>query len=481
MRLRLYNTLTHQEEEFKPLDDTNVRMYVCGPTVYDYAHVGNARPIVVFDVLYRLLRNIYGKTSVKYVRNITDVDDKIIERHLTSGRSITAITRETTRAFHEDIAALGVLKPNVEPRATKHIPEMKEMIRTLIEKDHAYVANGHVLFRVSSMQNYGQLSRKNLEELIEGARVEIAPFKENPADFVLWKPSSSKQPGWESMWGRGRPGWHIECSAMSSKHLGVEFDIHGGGIDLTFPHHENEIAQSTCAYEHSNFARVWMHNGFVSVEGQKMSKSLGNFITIRDALKRYHGETIRLAMLMTLYRKPLDWTASRLNEARETLDTWYGALRKVRHIPTENQKYRSLGTEWSLNDDLNTPEAIAGLNLEIGNLNLAIMYGRDHQIPHLKSVIMQQAELLGLLQHEPDDWFKDRRRSSVLEVEAAAASTPFGNVQLLSDEAIEDAIQRRLDARRAKNFSEADRIREELKEIGVVLDDTKDGTVWRRG
>ena len=315
------------------------------------------------------------------------------------------------------------------------------------------------------MADYGRLSRRNRDELIAGARVEVAPYKKDPADFVLWKPSAPDQPGWDSPWGRGRPGWHLECSAMSEKHLGASFDIHGGGIDLIFPHHENEIAQSTCAHGQGTFARVWMHNGFLGVEGEKMSKSLGNFITIRDALKEHHGETIRLALLMTHYRQPLDWTSQRVHEAKETLDSWYGALRRVAHIPAEDQKFRELGTEWSLSDDLNSPEAIAGLSLEVGNLNLAMMYDRAHQIPRLKATILQGAALLGLLNEDPEAWFKWRP--------AGAAG--------LSDADVEELIKRRADARKARDFKAADAIRGELAEAGIVLEDGSSGTTWRRG
>jgi cysteinyl-tRNA synthetase len=309
MELKLYNTASRTKEVFKPLEPKNVRLYVCGPTVYDFAHIGNARPVVVFDVLFRLLRHIYGADCVRYVRNITDVDDKINARAAERGVDIRTLTEETYANFKADVAALGCLPPSVEPRATEHIAPMIAMIRTLIETGHAYAAEGHVLYDVSSKPDYGKLARRSLDEMIAGARVDVAPYKKSPMDFVLWKPSSPELPGWDSPWGRGRPGWHIECSAMSAQHLGESFDIHGGGIDLVFPHHENEIAQSEGAHGGKPLAKIWMHNGFLQVEGEKMSKSLGNFVTIRDARENMPGAVLRLQMLMTHYRQPIDWTA----------------------------------------------------------------------------------------------------------------------------------------------------------------------------
>ncbi|MDA0240337.1 MAG: cysteine--tRNA ligase, partial [Proteobacteria bacterium] len=308
MTLKFYNTLSRQKEDFVPIDRSNVRFYACGPTVYDYAHIGNARMIIAFDVLFRLLRQTYGADHVTYVRNITDVDDKIINAAKESGEPIDVITTRTTEAFHADMASLNNLEPTVEPRATAHIPQMIVLIETLLERGHAYVQDGHVLFEVSSMPDYGKLSRNRRDEILDGARVEVAPYKKDGADFVLWKPSIEDQPGWDSPWGFGRPGWHLECSAMSSEYLGKTFDLHGGGRDLIFPHHENEIAQSCCAYPDEDFAKFWMHNGDLTVEGQKMSKSLGNVLLLRDLLKTHHGETIRYAMLKTHYRSPLDWT-----------------------------------------------------------------------------------------------------------------------------------------------------------------------------
>ena len=476
MTIRLHNTLTRKVEDFTPLDPNNVRMYVCGPTVYDYAHIGNARAVLAFDILFRLLRHQYGADHVTYARNITDVDDKIIAAHQASGEPIGSITERTTKAFHDDIAALGALPPTVEPRATQHIGEMIALVKTLLAKGHAYAADGHVLFNVPSMPDYGHLSRRNRDELIAGARVEVAPYKKDPADFVLWKPSSDDQPGWDSPWGRGRPGWHLECSAMSEKHLGASFDIHGGGIDLIFPHHENEIAQSTCAHGHGTFAKIWMHNGFLSVEGEKMSKSLGNFITIRDALKQHHGETIRLAMLKTHYRQPLDWTAAGLREAKENLDRWY---RLIQSRNDENPKYdwkkidadssnrMEPAAERIIENDLNTSELLAFVSRDIVDPGYSALLRGDsaellRQVGRLKSI----GNFLGLLQSDPEVWFKWQ---------------PEGSGGGLSDGDIDGLIQKRLDARKAKNFAEADRIRSELAEAGIVLEDGAGGTTWRRG
>src|SRR5712671_14245 len=326
MPLTLYNTLTRRKEAFAPLDTSNVRVYVCGPTVYDDAHIGNARAAVVFDLLYRVLRHDYGADHVTYVRNITDVEDKIMAAARASGQTIDQVTARTTAQYPADMAALGNLPPDIEPRATEYIKEMIALIERLIASGHAYAAEGHALFRVASYAKYGALSRRSRADLIAGARVEVAPYKEDPGDFVLWKPSTPDQPGWDSPWGRGRPGWHIECSAMSENTLGETFDIHGGGLDLIFPHHENEIAQSVCAHDGRPFARYWLHNGMLTVGGAKMAKSEGNFVTVRDALAQAPGEVIRLALLMTHYRDPLDWTDERAHQAKQTLDRFYRAL-----------------------------------------------------------------------------------------------------------------------------------------------------------
>ncbi len=457
MTLTLHNTLSRAKEEFRPAHADRIGIYVCGPTVYDHAHIGNARPVIVFDVLTRLLRHLYEpQRKVTYVRNITDVDDKIIAAHEESGEAIGEITRRTTEAFHQDMAVLGNLAPDFEPRATGHIPQMTGLTQLLLDKDHAYEKEGHVLFHVPSMEDYGRLSGHSREDLIAGARVEVAPYKKDPADFVLWKPSAAEQPGWDSPWGRGRPGWHLECSAMSAEYLGLEFDIHGGGQDLIFPHHENEIAQSRSAHPGAGFARTWMHNGYLTVEGEKMSKSLGNFITVKDLLAGHHGETIRLCMLMTHYRQPLNWTAKGLAQAKESLDRWYGALRGAEGVAQD--EVPAAVTE-ALNDDLNTPLAISALHEAAGVLN------REGGATH-KAALLAGAGLLGLLSLDPEGWFKWR---------------PAGGEVGLSDNEIEALIEARLQARQAKDFAQADRIRDELAAQNIQLEDGAWGTTWKRG
>ena len=458
--LRLFNSLTRKKEIFKPLDKLNVRMYVCGPTVYDYAHIGNARPVIVFDVLSRILRDVYGESNVTYVRNITDVDDKIIVAQQESGESIDTITSRTIKAFHEDMNALGNLAPDVEPLATEHIPEMQELIQNLLVKGHAYKKDAHVLFDVKSMADYGKLSKLKGEELIAGARVDVAPYKKNPADFVLWKPSSQSQPGWASPWGpndgRGRPGWHIECSAMSEKYLGKTFDIHGGGIDLIFPHHENELAQSLSANSPETFSQFWIHNGYLMVEGEKMSKSLGNYITVRDLLNEHHGETIRLCMLSTHYRQPLNWTVMGLGQAKDTLDRWYGALRLVEgdcEVIDPSPEFQG-----ALLDDLNTPLAISVLHKAVSKL-----YKSPSTIN--KSKLLAAAKIMGLLGVKPEDWFKWQPRNTL-----------FG----LTDAKIDALIEQRNEAREKKDFEAADSIRGELALKGITLEDGSNGTTWKR-
>src|SRR5712671_5924821 len=359
MPLTLYNTLTRRKEPFEPLDPENVRVYVCGPTVYDEAHIGNARAVVAFDLLYRVLRHEYGADHVTYVRNITDVEDKIMAAARASGQTIDQVTARTTAQFHADMAALGNLPPSIEPRATEYIKEMIALIERLIASGHAYAAEGHALFRVASYAKYGALARRSRADMIAGARVEVAPYKEDPGDFVLWKPSTPEQPGWESPWGRGRPGWHIECSAMSENTLGETYDIHGGGLDLIFPHHENEIAQSVCAHDGRPFARYWMHNGMLTVGGAKMAKSEGNFVTVREALAEAPGEVIRLALLGTHYRDPLDWTPEKLRQARQSLGRFYRALSEPVGGEVENDKVagRVARITDALQDDLNAPLA----------------------------------------------------------------------------------------------------------------------------
>jgi cysteinyl-tRNA synthetase len=452
MDLRLYDTLTRDKRPFVPLDPGRVRMYVCGPTVYDFAHIGNARPVIVFDVLYRLLRNAYGPEHVTYVRNITDVDDKINARAAERGIAIRELTEETYKNFKEDVAALGCLPPTVEPRATEHIAEMKVLIERLVASGNAYVAQEHVLFSVPSMPDYGKLARRSLDEMMAGARVDVAPYKRDPMDFVLWKPSKPGEPAWESPSGintPGRPGWHIECSAMSWKHLGETFDIHGGGIDLVFPHHENEIAQSRCAFHAPVMANYWMHNGFLQVEGEKMSKSLGNFFTIREVLAEWPGEAIRLAMLQTHYRQPINWTSTGLAEAKRTLDHWY-------QLAGDAQPgMLCADVVDALADDLNTPKALAAFH----ELRSEAAKGSAGAAAGLKA----SAQLLGLLQHSTAEWAAWRPASVAID-----------------DAHVEQLIGGRNAARKAKNFKEADRIRDELTAMGVELEDRKDGTTtWR--
>ena len=444
MDLKLYDTLMREKRPFKPLDDKRVRMYVCGPTVYDFAHIGNARPVIVFDVMYRLLRHTYGKSHLTYVRNITDVDDKINARAAERGISIRDLTEETYKNFKEDVAALGCLPPDVEPRATEHIEEMKALIERLVSSGNAYVAEEHVLFSVPSMKNYGALSKRPLDEMIAGARVDVAPYKRDPMDFVLWKPSKPGEPAWPSPTGiatPGRPGWHIECSAMSWKHLGETFDIHGGGIDLVFPHHENEIAQSCCAFHTKVMANYWMHNGFLQVEGDKMSKSLGNFIIIRDVLKDWPGDVARLAMLSSHYRQPINWTVKGLEEAEKALSGFYDAA------SAEADPRPAPAVLDALLDDLNTPKAIAEMH------SLKNAAGRK--------ALAGTLGFFGFRSHELKVW------------QAQRAPKPA-----LANEEIERRIAARNAARLSKNFAESDRIRDDLAAIGIVLKDGKDGTTW---
>ncbi len=456
MVLQIYNTMSRRKEAFKPLDIGHVGMYVCGPTVYDFAHIGNARPVVVFDVMYRLLQRLYRK--VTYVRNITDVDDKINARAAETGEDIRSLTERTAEQFHQDIAALGAIPPDVEPRATDHIAEMIVIIRDLIDKGYAYVGDGHVLFHVPQMQDYGALSGHSRDELIAGARVEVAPYKKDPADFVLWKPSEEGLPGWDSPWGRGRPGWHIECSAMSMKYLGESFDIHGGGRDLIFPHHENEIAQSRCAHPQSHFARYWMHNGYLMAEGEKMSKSLGNFYTIHELLQEFPGEAIRLTLLQTHYRQPLDFTMDSLRQSKQTLDRFYGALRDVADIDAAESEAEAVRD--ALMDDLNSPLALSAMHALLGDLNKA---DDAAEKVRLKGALLDGGALLGLLQGDPEAWLRQG-----------------GGADGLSDADIDAMIAARNEARKSKDFAEADRIRDDLAEQGVILEDKPEGTIWRR-
>jgi cysteinyl-tRNA synthetase len=450
MGLKLHNTLTRKKETFIPIDENHIRMYVCGPTVYDLAHIGNARPVVVFDVLFRLLKSLYPK--ITYVRNITDVDDKINAKAAETGVDIRTLTEGTAAVFHKDMAALNALEPDEEPRATDHIPEMTAMIKILIEKGYAYEKDGHVLFEVNSWDQYGKLSGHNRDEIIAGARVEIAPYKRDPADFVLWKPSSGKEPGWDSDWGFGRPGWHLECSAMSNKYLGEEFDIHGGGQDLIFPHHENEIAQSRCCHGTDSMARLWMHNGYLMSEGEKMSKSLGNFYTVHDLLKEFPGEAIRLALLKTHYRQPMDFTRDGIKEAKKELDRWY---RSVDTVSAEDGEVSEEILD-ALRDDLNTPKALAALHkLDPGGSPTSGQVALE-----MKQNLKASANFLGLLTQSSGDWFKGGEG--------------------LDEADIEDLIAKRIEARANKDFAESDRLRDELAAQGVILEDGAGGTTWRR-
>jgi cysteinyl-tRNA synthetase len=467
MELKLYDTLTRDKRVFVPIDSQRVRMYVCGPTVYDFAHIGNARPVIVFDVLFRLLRHIYGVDRVSYARNITDVDDKINARaaqeypDLPLNEAIRRVTEKTDRQFRDDVDALGCLRPTVEPRATEHIAEMEALIERLVASGHAYVEADHVLFSVPSMPDYGQLSRRPLDEMIAGARVDVAPYKHDPMDFVLWKPSKPGEPAWPSPAGitpPGRPGWHLECSAMSWKHLGETFDIHGGGIDLVFPHHENEIAQSRCAFHTPVMANYWMHNGFLQVEGDKMSKSLGNFVTIRELLADWPGEVLRLNMLRTHYRQPIDWTVRGLAESEKTIEHWYELVGET--APDGDAAPDPTVVE-ALCDDLNTPSLLTRLHAMAGEIRSA----SGPQEAERKRAFKASGAMLGLL-------------LATRDVYAASNPRRMRADQAIDHEKINALIAARTEARNAKNFAESDRIRDELATMGVVLKDSKDGTTW---
>jgi len=456
--VQLYNTLNRRKEVFEPGDPGRVTMYVCGPTVYGYAHIGNARPAVVFDVLFRLLRR--ELEHVVYARNITDIDDKINQAAAEAGAPIFEITERFTEAYHQDLDALGVLAPDIEPRVTETMPHIIGMIQTLIDAGAAYEAEGHVLFNVPAFERYGELSRRDRKELVAGARVEVAPYKKDPADFVLWKPSGETQPGWESPWGVGRPGWHIECSSMIEAHLGRTIDIHGGGSDLIFPHHENENAQSTCAHGGELFCRYWVHNGFVNVNSEKMSKSLGNVLLVRDLLAEAPGEAVRLALLSAHYRAPLDWTDEGLKQARRRLDGLYQTLRDLADVPpaSEGHEAELAAFKGELEDDLNTPRALAELAALAHRANAANDPGERGR---LKGAILEAGGLLGLLQQDPEQWFA-------------------GNTEGLDVEAIEALINERARARRDKDFATADRIRDQLYGMGVEIEDRAEGTRWRK-
>lgn len=459
--LYLHNTLGGQQQAFTPLDPQRVTLYVCGPTVYNYIHIGNARPVVVFDVLFRVLRQLYGPEQVIYARNITDVDDKINQAALANGESITTLTTRFTEAFHADIAALGVLPPTLEPRATEHIPQMLAMIERLIAHQHAYPAADHVLYDVRSYADYGCLSGRSLDDMRAGARVEIADYKRDPADFVLWKPSRPGEPVWDSPWGPGRPGWHLECSAMIETHLGETIDIHGGGHDLVFPHHENEIAQS-CGAHKAEYVRYWVHNGHVTIDGEKMSKSLGNFRLLRDLLTRYPGEVLRLALLTRHYRAPLNFSERSLEQAQNSLNSLYRLLREHADLPAEPIAEDSTPVFSALLDDLNTPAALAALHRLGDQLAQA---DTPAERARCKGALLAGGAMLGLLQHAPAIWFQGGSDSTQATIDPAW---------------IEAKIAERRAARQARDFQRADALRDELAAAGITLEDTPEGTRWQR-
>ncbi len=457
MTLRLHDTLRGKKVPFEPLKDGEVTMYLCGPTVYNYAHIGNARPAVVFDLLTRLLRRQYKLT---FARNITDVDDKINAAAVETGKSIEEITARFIEAYNEDMGALGVQPPDIEPRATQHIAEMVSMIETLVNNGHAYEADGHVLFDVGSHADYGALSKRDLREMIAGARVEVAPYKKAAHDFVLWKPSTPELPGWDSPWGRGRPGWHIACSAMARKHLGETIDIHAGGRDLIFPHHENELAQSRCVHDGAAFARYWLHNGFLSMGSEKMSKSLGNVLLVHDMIKTIPGEVIRLALLGAHYHQPLDWSDDTLGSARRMLDRLYGAVRGIDVSDDARAAAEpSAALIEALEDDLNTPKAMAEFFAMAKTLNKT---SDEAEKQRLAAAMFASGDLMGLLQSDPESWFAG-------DIEG----------QLSADE-IEALIEKRNEARAAKEFAAADAFRDQLTNAGIKIEDGSDGTSWRR-
>jgi cysteinyl-tRNA synthetase len=456
MSLQLFNTATGTKEAFEPLEPNKVKMYVCGPTVYNRVHIGNARPVVVFDTLFRVLQTLFDE--VIYARNITDIDDKIMQAAKDSGDSIKSVSSGYAQAYFDDMAALGNLEPTITPYATDHVAEMIAMTSVLIEREHAYQAQGHVLFAVKSMADYGKLSNRSLEDMLAGARVEVAPYKKYAGDFVLWKPSADDEPGWDSPWGRGRPGWHIECSAMIEKHLGETIDIHGGGRDLTFPHHENEIAQSQCAHGGKQFVRYWMHNGYINIGGEKMSKSLGNFKMVNDLLEEYLGEVLRFALLSSHYRSEANFTTELLDQAKNALDTFYGFLRNVKNIATSNVVLADQAFYAAMLDDLNSPIAISEMHALAKAMNKA---DGDEQVM-LKSELLKAGELLGLLQADPDLWFQQ------------------GGNDELDGAAIESLIAERAQAKLDKDYARSDEIRAELLANGVILEDSREGTSWKR-
>ncbi len=457
---KIHNTLTKKIQKFEPINSSHIRIYACGPTVYNYAHIGNARMAVVNDLLISFLRTLYPK--VTYVSNITDIDDKIITASQETKVPIKDLTHKFTKIYNEDMGMLGVSIPDIQPKATEHINEMILIIKKLIENNFAYEKDGHVLFHVPSFKKYGSLSGRNREEQIIGSRVEVAPYKKDPTDFVLWKPSPTPLPGWQSPWGFGRPGWHLECSAMSEKTLGLPFDIHSGGADLIFPHHENEIAQSCAAHKNSNdllsFSKYWFHNGFVNVEGEKMSKSIGNIKLVHDLIKEYKGEVLRLTLLSAHYRQPLNWTKDIINQNSIMLDRFYRTLKELENINAYEEKGEiDEKIIDGLYDDLNTPRVIAELNVLTNKVNKADKKTREK----IKFNLLEIGKILGILQQEPDTWLG------------------YGKSKNLDEVTIERLIKNRNEARRNKNFDIADNIRKELKEKGIEIEDTSNGTIWR--
>tara|TARA_Y100000590_G_scaffold358845_1_gene414426 strand:+ start:742 stop:2097 length:1356 start_codon:yes stop_codon:yes gene_type:complete len=445
--LNFFNTLTNKKEKFVPINDNKIGMYVCGPTVYDFPHIGNARPLVIFDVLFRLLQSLYGKNKVTYVRNITDIDDKIIESSKKNNKNIKELTEIVTKSFHEDCIYLNCLSPTFEPRATEHIEGMIRMVSDLLKNNHAYEKEKHVYFSVSSFKKYGKLSNKNSEQLVAGSRVEVSKHKKDPLDFVLWKPSDEKDPGWNSPWGRGRPGWHLECSVMSEKFLGKQFDIHGGGLDLVFPHHENEIAQSCCANKTEKFANYWLHNGFVTFDKAKMSKSIGNIVTINKLRDNVNGEVVRLALLSSHYKQPLDWNEKLIKESQNTLDKWYGQFETFNAEALEEDVLKPL------REDLNTPEYIAKLH--------SLFESSSKGDKSAKIKFLSACQQIGLLE-DKKSW--DNFKKSKIKVD---------------ENFINQKIKDRNEARKKGNYKLADNLRKELENKGVIIEDKQDQTKWK--
>jgi len=446
--LNFFNTLSNKKEKFFPINNNKIGMYVCGPTVYDFPHIGNARPLVVFDVLFRLLQSLYGKNKVTYVRNITDIDDKIIESSKKNKKSINELTETITKSFHEDCRYLNCLNPTFEPKATEHIEEMISMVSNLLKNNHAYENEKHVYFSVSSFKKYGKLSNKNSEQLVAGSRVEVSKYKKDPLDFVLWKPSDEKDPGWDSPWGRGRPGWHLECSVMSEKFLGKQFDIHGGGLDLVFPHHENEIAQSCCTNKTENFANYWLHNGFVTFNKEKMSKSIGNIVTLNKLRKNVNGQVVRLALLSSHYKQPLDWNEKLIKESQNTLEKWYGQFEKI------NSEELQDDVLMPLQEDLNTPEYITKLH------SLFEESSKGNKSSKVK--FLSACKQIGLLEEDKQSW--ENFKKSKVKVD---------------ENFINQKIRDRNDARKKGNYKLADILRKELEDSGVIIEDKQDQTIWK--